>query len=305
MATNWRGHIRAACALIVATGLVAATSGTTPARAAGGAEIVAHNGGTAWGPESTLAAFGHDIDVHAYGIEFAVRFSRDGVPVVIHDATLDRTTNCSGYVADRTFDQLEQCDAGVRFARRFAGARIPSLDQTLSFIGRHSASIRLFIHVKRDDAGEIGLVMRRLDAYGLDSDRTTLIGSTLAILSTMRAAGAKRLGYVFNDELGWSTDFPVLIPYDVPVGRADLRRAEQRGQQVLPVEDHPFALTDLTTLGTTGVLANDVDAAIRLTGPSGLRPSNGGGAGGGDSDRSGGAGGGDSDRRGSGGGGGF
>src|SRR5882757_5371882 len=82
MATNWRGHIRAACALIVATGLVAATSGTTPARAAGGAEIVAHNGGTAWGPESTLAAFGHDIDVHAYGIEFAVRFRREVRPTL-------------------------------------------------------------------------------------------------------------------------------------------------------------------------------------------------------------------------------
>lgn len=300
MARNWRGYIRAAWALSVATGLVAATSGTAPARAAGVAEIVAHNGGTARAPESTLAAFGHDIDVHAYGIEFAVRFSRDGVPVVIHDATLDRTTNCTGNVADYTFDQLEQCDAGVRFARPFAGARIPSLDQTLSYIGRHSASIRLFVHVKIDDADQIRFVLRRLDSYGLAGDRTTLIGSTEAILSTMRAAGAKRLGYVFNDESGWSTDYPVLIPYDVPPGRGDVERAERRGQKVLPVEDHPFTLADLADLGTTGMLANDVDAAIRLTrsaGPraSGLRPSNGGAGGGG---------GGDSDHRGSGGGGG-
>jgi len=275
MASNRRHRIGGVCVLAAAVGLAATMSGTASARPAGVGEVVAHNGGTAWAPESTLAAFGHDIDVGVYGIEFAVRFSSDGVPVVIHDATLDRTTNCTGNVADHTFGELEQCAANAGFAGRFANARIPSLDQTLSYIGRRSARVRLFLHVKLDDIGQIRLVLARLRHYGLAGDRTTLIGSTEAILATMRAAGAKRLGYVFNDETGWATDYPVLIPYDVPPGRVVVQRAERRGQQVFPVEDHPFELADLADRGATGLLANDVDAAIRVSR----------GGGGGDSDR--------------------
>jgi Glycerophosphoryl diester phosphodiesterase family len=284
MASDRRHRIGGVCALTVAMGVAGTMSGTASARAAGGGEVVAHNGGTAWAPESTLAAFGHDIDVGAYGIEFAVRFSSDGVPVVIHDATLDRTTNCTGNVAEHTYGQLEQCDAGVGYPGGFAHPRIPSLDQTLSYIGRRSDRIKLFVHVKLDDAGQIRLVLARLRCYGLAGDRTTLIGSTEAILATMRAAGVKRLGYVFNDPSGWSTDYPVLIPYDVPPGRVDVQRAERRGQQVFPVEDHPFELADLADRGATGLLANDVDAAIRLSR----------GADGGDSDRRSGGGGGGS-----------
>jgi glycerophosphoryl diester phosphodiesterase len=276
MANNRWVRVGGVCALTAATGLAATMSGTASARAAGVGKVVAHNGGTVWGPESTLAAFGHDIDVGAYGIEFAVRFSSDGVPVVIHDATLDRTTDCTGNVADHTFAELERCDAGAGFGGRFAGARIPSLDQTLSYIARRSGRIRLFLHIKLDDIGQIRFVLTRLHKYGLAGDRTTLIGSTEAILATMRAAGAQRLGYVFNDEFGWTTDYPVLIPYDVPPGRTVVQRAVRRGQQVFPVEDHPFELADLADRGATGLLANDVDAAMR-----GVSDRSGGGGGGG------------------------
>jgi glycerophosphoryl diester phosphodiesterase len=264
MGTNRRNRILGRSVLTLAIGLAATVSSTAPTSAADDTEIVAHNGGTAWGPESTLASFGHDIDVDATGIEFAVRFTRDGVPVVIHDATLNRTTNCTGYVADHTFAELQRCDAGVRFAPRFRGARIPSLDQALAYICRRSGSIRLFIHVKRNDAGEIRSLIKDLDNHGVNTDRTTLIGSTPAILATMRAAGAHRLGYVFNNASGWFSGYPVLIPYNAPINRADVETAQHRGQEVLPVQGHPATLTRMSDLGTTGVLADDVDAAISV-----------------------------------------
>jgi glycerophosphoryl diester phosphodiesterase len=264
MGTNRRNRILGRSVLTLAMALAATISGTAGTRAVADTEIVAHNGGTAWGPESTLASFGHDIDVEATGIEFAVRFTRDGVPVVIHDATLNRTTNCTGYVADHTFAQLQRCDAGVRFARRFRGARIPSLDQALTYICRRSASITLFIHVKENDGGQIRTLIKDLDHHGVNTNRTTLIGSTPSILATMRAAGAHRLGYVFNNASGWASNYPVLIPYNAPINRADVERAQHRGQEVLPVQGHPATLTHMSDLGTTGVLADDVDAAISV-----------------------------------------
>jgi glycerophosphoryl diester phosphodiesterase len=264
MGTNRSSRILATSLLTAAIAVAATASSTATARASGDTEIVAHNGGTAWGPESTLPAFGHDIDVQASGIEFAVRFTRDNVPVVIHDATLDRTTTCTGYVSDHTFDQLQGCDAGVRFAGRFRGARVPGLDQALAYICRRSASIKLYIHVKQNDVEQIRTVIKDLNNHGVNTSRTTLIGSTPAILSTMRAAGAHRLGYVFNNASGWSSDYPVLIPYNAPLDRADVEAAQHRGQEVLPVEGHPATLARMSDLGTAGVLANDVDAAISV-----------------------------------------
>src|SRR5215216_1412155 len=70
--------------------------------------IIAHRGASAVAPENTLAAFEAAIAAGADGIEFDVRLSRDGVPVVIHDDTLYRTAGVRGRVADMSVDQLNQ-----------------------------------------------------------------------------------------------------------------------------------------------------------------------------------------------------
>ena len=62
-----------------------------------------------------MESFRQGLALGADGIEFDVRLSADGVPVVIHDRTLDRTTSGTGPVADRTFDELRALDAGYRF----------------------------------------------------------------------------------------------------------------------------------------------------------------------------------------------
>src|SRR2546427_13263169 len=77
--------------------------------------VLAHRGGCAVGPENTVAAFDRGMAVGADGLELDVRLSADGVPVVHHDPTLDRTTNASGRVADYTVEQLKAVDAACRF----------------------------------------------------------------------------------------------------------------------------------------------------------------------------------------------
>ena len=72
--------------------------------------IIAHRGASAVAPENTIAAFEAAIAAGADGIEFDVRLTRDGVPVVIHDETLYRTTGVRGRVADTSSDQLNQLD---------------------------------------------------------------------------------------------------------------------------------------------------------------------------------------------------
>lgn len=100
--------------------------------------VFAHRGGAALRPENTLLAFDHGLALGADGLELDVRLSRDGEVVVIHDATLERTTDGAGEVAAHTYRELAVLDAGFRFGSggdrpfRGAGATIPRLREVLT-----------------------------------------------------------------------------------------------------------------------------------------------------------------------------
>jgi glycerophosphoryl diester phosphodiesterase len=91
-------------------------------------KIVAHRGGSSGTPENTLAAFANAVHMQADLIELDIHLSSDGTPVVIHDATLDRTTDGTGPVNSYTRQELKQFNAGQ-------GERIPTLDEVFELVG--------------------------------------------------------------------------------------------------------------------------------------------------------------------------
>ena len=93
--------------------------------------VTAHRGFSGAAPENTLIAFQKGIEAGSDMIELDVHLSRDGKIVVIHDETLDRTTNGKGWVADRTLKELKRLDAGSSFGPQFAGEKIPTLREVL------------------------------------------------------------------------------------------------------------------------------------------------------------------------------
>lgn len=97
--------------------------------------IIGHRGASAHAPENTLAAFRMAVDAGADGIEFDVQLSRDGVPVVIHDATLLRTCGRPSAVADVTAAELSTVDAGSWFGPEFRGEHVPTLAEVLEICG--------------------------------------------------------------------------------------------------------------------------------------------------------------------------
>jgi len=77
--------------------------------------VFAHRGGSGLAPENTVAAFDNGLALGANGLELDVHLSRDGIVVVHHDRTLDRTTNLTGAIVERTADELARADAGCHF----------------------------------------------------------------------------------------------------------------------------------------------------------------------------------------------
>jgi len=94
--------------------------------------VIAHRVFSAIAPENTLPAFQNAIDAGVDTIEFDIQLARDKQFVVIHDATLERTTNGRGIVKNHTLSELQTLDAGSWFGRKFAGTVLPSLGETLA-----------------------------------------------------------------------------------------------------------------------------------------------------------------------------
>ncbi|MDI6755383.1 MAG: glycerophosphodiester phosphodiesterase family protein [Thermodesulfobacteriota bacterium] len=93
--------------------------------------VIAHRGFSGEAPENTLAAFQKAIETGSDMLELDVHLSKDKEVVVIHDETLERTTNGQGRVADHTLKELKKQDAGFRFGPQFSGERIPTLKEVL------------------------------------------------------------------------------------------------------------------------------------------------------------------------------
>lgn len=94
--------------------------------------VIGHRGAAAHAPENTLEAIRCAAAFGAAMVEIDVQLSRDEVPVIIHDDTLDRTTTGIGPVYDKTWKELRQLDAGASFGRAFAGEHIPTLQDVLA-----------------------------------------------------------------------------------------------------------------------------------------------------------------------------
>lgn len=94
---------------------------------------VAHRGDSARAPENTLPAVRKALQAGVSRLEVDVRFTSNDVPVLLHDATVDRTTNGSGQVSSLTKAQVRALDAGSWFGRRYAGVRIPTLRTVLDY----------------------------------------------------------------------------------------------------------------------------------------------------------------------------
>ncbi len=105
---------------------------------------IAHRGASRYAPENTLAAFRLALEHGAPAVECDVQRTRDGRLVVIHDQTVDRTTNSRGPVASHTLEELRRMDAGRWFSREFAGEPIPALDEVLDVM-RGRALLKLEI----------------------------------------------------------------------------------------------------------------------------------------------------------------
>lgn len=116
--------------------------------------IVAHRGLLRHAPENTLANFRACLEIRL-GFEFDVERTKDGHLVCIHDNTVDRTTNGTGKVADLTLKQIRELDAGSWFDPKFAGEKVPTVDEVLKLVAEYREhNILIAVDLKAENVGQ-------------------------------------------------------------------------------------------------------------------------------------------------------
>lgn len=107
--------------------------------------VIAHRGAAGHTPENTITSITKAIELGANAIEIDIRQTKDGVPVAIHDASVDRTTNGSGDVCDFTLDEIKQLDAGGWFDEKYSGEKVPTLSEAIETL---NDTVKLIIEFK-------------------------------------------------------------------------------------------------------------------------------------------------------------
>jgi glycerophosphoryl diester phosphodiesterase len=94
--------------------------------------LLGHRGASAYAPENTLASFNLAFEQGADGVELDVTLTKDGAPIVIHDDTVDRTSDGQGRVGEMTVAEIQRLDAGKWFDAKYRGEKIPTLEEVLT-----------------------------------------------------------------------------------------------------------------------------------------------------------------------------
>jgi glycerophosphoryl diester phosphodiesterase len=250
---------------------------------AGRPRVFAHRGGCTLGPENTIAAFDLGMAAGADGLELDVHLSADGVVVVHHDETLDRTTSGSGPLARLTAAQLARVDAGCRFAGRGArdfrdqGIGVPTLREVLQRYREIPIIIEMKVNAR--ELGEaVAAEVRRADAV----DRVCAAGFGARAVLAARAAIPEMATSAYSSEvrlalyrswIHWPVRNASYGGYQIPecagghriVSPRFVRHAHQGGLEVqVWTVDERADMERLLSWGVDALISNCPDLAVSV-----------------------------------------
>jgi glycerophosphoryl diester phosphodiesterase len=239
--------------------------------------VCAHRGACSSHPENTLAAFREAIRLGVHQIEFDVRLTRDGQCVLMHDPTVDRTTNGRGKVADLTLEEVRRLDAGSKKAPCFAGEKVPTLREALAIM---PVNIWLNVHAYSDGRSELGELaageiarQNRLHQAFLAADHDTAAAARRVCATVMLCNMDRRGGDVsayIDDAINRRCDFIQLRAMPSAGEMAKLKSAGVRINYYYAKA--PEELAGLFDRGVDFPLVNETQAMLDASMRLGIQP---------------------------------
>jgi glycerophosphoryl diester phosphodiesterase len=232
--------------------------------------IIGHRGASGYAPENTFSAFQLAQDLGGHGIEFDVQLTKDGIPLVIHDETLDRTTNLHGQVSTFTWEEIQKADAGSWMGEKWSGERVPRLADVLE------ACSHLFLNIELKNSivpypGMEEIVIELLKRY---CDLSRVIVSSFNPQSVLRLKQLEpqlRTGLLYeeepNDVLKYARHLGVMAvhPDCRLLTEEKVRLFQGEGLQVNTwTVNEPEEMKKMVRMGVDGIITNYPDRLREL-----------------------------------------
>lgn len=199
-------------------------------------KIIGHRGCAGYAPENTLEAIHTAADMGVEWVELDVKLTKDEVPIIFHDDTLDRTTNGAGPVALKTYDELKQLECGSWYGDSFAGIKIPTLEEAIEVLVDRELGLNLEIKPcpsREKETAEVALDL--LSTIWDDHDRL-LISSFqhVSLEAAMDIAQDWHRGLILPEE--WPENWAELADY-LQVDTVNVNAGKVTREQVESVMD--------------------------------------------------------------------
>ncbi len=236
--------------------------------------IIGHRGACALAPENTVASFKLAVEHHADFVELDAKLSLDGVVVVIHDQTVDRTTNGTGRVNQLAFDDLRKLDAGSKFDKKFAGEKIPTLDEVFKAVGMDVfVNVELTNYASKND----DLVKKVVEVVKANNMEERVLFSSFLPANLIKAhkllpqAPVAMLclegpaGILTRSFLTMSLSPEYVHPYLAEVSRQVVEKEHRRGRKVnVWTVNNDKDITSMLEAGVDGIFTDDPLKARQL-----------------------------------------
>jgi len=230
-------------------------------------QLIAHRGGPAYKPENTLAAFRNALQIGVDWLEFDVQRTQDGVLVVIHDETVDRTTNGTGRVEGMTFEQIRALDAGE-------GEQVPTFAEVIALAKEAGVSILpeakspdLYPGIEADMLNEIKEA-EYLAQTGIQSFKHELLDVILDLEPEAQVCPLYGLWkFSLKNPQPSSAEIQCPMVEMLILNPWMIRQAHSEGRQVYAwfgVIEHPLVMRILLAMGVDGLIVDDPVALSKI-----------------------------------------
>lgn len=243
--------------------------------------VVAHRGASGYAPENTMAAIKKAITMGVDMIEIDVQLSKDNEVVLMHDLTVDRTTNGKGKVRDLYLEEIKKLDAGKWFSSEFSGEKVPTLEEVIQAI---NGQCKLLIEVKRVKSKKLEIenkivqLINKYNAYNwciVQSFETQVIKNIQALdksiechkLVTMNISvlplhidSRIKTGTIYKYKTVQSIN-----PYFKMLNKRKVNKIHSRGQKIITwTVNEPEDMKRMIEMGVDGIITNYPDRLIQL-----------------------------------------
>ncbi|WP_127588025.1 glycerophosphodiester phosphodiesterase [Paenibacillus koleovorans] len=225
--------------------------------------IIAHRGAMGEAPENTLAAFRLGLEQGANAFELDIHMSADGEIIVCHDETVNRTTDGKGTIRSMTVAQLQKLDAGRWYHERFAGERLPLLEEVFDLVPTD-----FVINVEIKDCADHQLEPRLLELLKRTGRMESVVISSFdhkSLYNLKKLEPAIKVGLLYNSNLvshlrgASAAQMPVysLHPHFKHIDPEDIQELIQNGYQVYPwTVNSESDLRSVMHTGASGIITN-------------------------------------------------